>query len=256
MTTRRRVLVVDDEKQIRRVLSAYLEADGFAVDEAGTAGEALEVAARTDPTLILLDVGLPDQDGMEVLRRLRATSEVYVILVTARSDELDKLVGLTIGADDYITKPFSPREVVARVNTVLRRDRRYGPGLFDRNPEVHRFPGLVVDARRREVHIDGREAPLSTLEFDLLWALADDHGRVFSRSQLLERVWGYDFYGDERVVDVHVRNIRRVLGDEASRPRIIGTVRGVGYKFLLDAEDRHPVPSLPRPQRSGYRAQG
>ncbi len=244
MTARRRVLVVDDEKQIRRVLTAYLEADGFAVDEAGSGAEALEIAERTHPTLILLDVGLPDVDGMEVLRRLRVTSEVYVILVTARSDELDKLVGLTIGADDYITKPFSPREVVARVNTVLRRDRRAPGGAPPRSVEVLRFPGLVVDARRREVHVDAREVALSTLEFDLLWALAGDHGRVFSRPQLLERVWGYDFFGDERVVDVHVRNIRRVLGDDAARPRIIGTVRGVGYKFLLHPDD--PPDVLPR----------
>ncbi|MCO5310197.1 MAG: response regulator transcription factor [Austwickia sp.] len=237
MTQRRRILVVDDEAQIRRVLRAYLEADGFGVDEAGSGTQALEVFGHVDPVLILLDVGLPDMDGMEVLRRMRATSEVYIILVTARSEELDKLVGLTIGADDYVTKPFSPREVVARVNTVLRRDRS-GPRAAlaphaARLEELRRFPGLTVDARSREIHVDGAEVSLSTLEFDLLWALAEDCGRVFSRAQLLERVWGYDFYGDERVVDVHVRNIRRVLHDDAARPRIIGTVRGVGYKFLL-----------------------
>lgn len=233
---RRQILVVDDEAQIRRVLRAYLEADGFGVVEAGSGRETLEAMAGPDVDLVLLDVGLPDMDGMEVLRRLRSTSDVYVILVTARSEELDKLVGLTIGADDYVTKPFSPREVVARVNTVLRRDRTLRgatpshPGARD---EVRRFPGLVIDARTREIHVDTDEITLSTLEFDLLWALAEDCGRVFSRAQLLERVWGYDFYGDERVVDVHVRNIRRVLRDDAARPRIIGTVRGVGYKFLL-----------------------
>lgn len=233
---RRRILVVDDEAQIRRVLRAYLEADGFAVEEAGSGAEALDVLARATPELLLLDVGLPDMDGMEVLRRIRAVSEVYVILVTARSEELDKLVGLTIGADDYVTKPFSPREVVARVNTVLRRDRAVrgtAHASATDADEVRRFPGLVIDSRRREIHVEGTEAALSTLEFDLLWALAEDCGRVFSRAQLLERVWGYDFYGDERVVDVHVRNIRRVLRDDAARPRIIGTVRGVGYKFLL-----------------------
>jgi|APMI01.1.fsa_nt_gi DNA-binding response OmpR family regulator len=233
---RRRILVVDDEAQIRRVLRAYLEADGFAVEEAGSGAESLEVVARAAPVLILLDVGLPDIDGMEVLRRIRAVSDVYVILVTARSEELDKLVGLTIGADDYVTKPFSPREVVARVNTVLRRDpsmRGSSPASAVDPDELRRFPGLIIDSRSREIHVEGREVPLSTLEFDLLWALAEDCGRVFSRAQLLERVWGYDFYGDERVVDVHVRNIRRVLRDDAARPRIIGTVRGVGYKFLL-----------------------
>ena len=222
------------------MLRAYREADGFTVDEAGSGAQALDVLRSAQPTLILLDVGLPDIDGMEVLRRLRTVSDVYVILVTARSEELDKLVGLTIGADDYVTKPFSPREVVARVNTVLRRDRsaRGMPrSSLPETDEVRRFPGLVVDARSREIHVEGQEVTLSTLEFDLLWALAEDCGRVFSRAQLLERVWGYDFYGDERVVDVHVRNIRRVLRDDAARPRIIGTVRGVGYKFLLP-----PVP--------------
>ena len=235
MTQRRRILVVDDEVQIRRVLRAYLEKDGFAIDEAGSGAEALDVLHRTQPVLILLDVGLPDMDGMEILRRIRQTSEVYVILVTARSEELDKLVGLTIGADDYVTKPFSFREVVARVNTVLRRDRATrGPQAWNAAPdEIRRFPGLVVDSRSREIHVEGQEVTLSTLEFDLLWALAEDCGRVFSRAQLLERVWGYDFYGDERVVDVHVRNIRRALRDDATKPRIIGTVRGVGYKFLL-----------------------
>lgn len=233
---RRRILVVDDEAQIRRVLRAYLEADGFAVDEASSGAQALDTLSNSAPVLILLDVGLPDVDGMELLRRIRTISEVYVILVTARSEELDKLVGLTIGADDYVTKPFSPREVVARVNTVLRRDssmRGVALAASPESDEIRRFPGLAIDARRREIHVDGTEVTLSTLEFDLLWALAEDCGRVFSRAQLLERVWGYDFYGDERVVDVHVRSIRRVLGDNAARPRIIGTVRGVGYKFLL-----------------------
>ena len=267
MTQRRRVLVVDDESQIRRVLRAYLEADGFAVDEAATGAQAMDAVVDAQPTLVLLDVGLPDIDGMEILRQLRARSEIYVILVTARSEELDKLVGLAIGADDYITKPFSPREVVARVNTVLRRDRTSQPRL---NPEfgapaphvheVRRFPGLVVDTRRREISLDGREVSLSTLEFDLLWALADDYGRVFSRAQLLERVWGYDFYGDERVVDVHVRNIRRILRDDATRPRIIGTVRGVGYKFLLTPEHAAAPAALPargaRPSRQGAGASG
>lgn len=238
MTKRRRVLVVDDEPAIRRILRAYLEADGFAVDEAGSGAESISVAIARPPTVILLDVGLPDIDGLEVLRRVRADSEVYVILVTARAEELDKLVGLTVGADDYITKPFSPREVVARVNAVLRRSRVLPGGvpLPALHQEVLHFTGLRVDARRREIHLAGHQVTLSTLEFDLLWALASDTGRVFSRGQLLERVWGYDFYGDERVVDVHVRNIRRVLGDDASKPHIIGTVRGVGYKFLLDPQ--------------------
>ena len=229
-----RVLVVDDEAGIRSVLAAYLTADGFEVLEAGTGAEALEITGRTEVALVLLDIGLPDIDGLEVLRRLRATSPVYVVLVTARSEEVDRIVGLTVGADDYVTKPFSPREVVARVRAVLRR-RRDDPAA--REPGVRRFPGLGIDEARREVTVDDRQVALSALDFDLLLALASAPGRVFSRSQLLERVWGYDFFGDERVVDVHIRGMRRALGDDAGAPSVIGTVRGVGYKFLLE-----PIP--------------
>ncbi len=229
-----RVLVVDDEAGIRSVLAAYLTADGFEVLEAGTGAEALEITGRTEVALVLLDIGLPDIDGLEVLRRLRATSPVYVVLVTARSEEVDRIVGLTVGADDYVTKPFSPREVVARVRAVLRR-RRDEPAA--REPGVRRFPGLGIDEARREVTVDDRQVALSALDFDLLLALASAPGRVFSRSQLLERVWGYDFFGDERVVDVHIRGMRRALGDDAGAPSVIGTVRGVGYKFLLE-----PIP--------------
>ncbi len=180
---------------------------------------------------MLLDIGLPDLDGLDVLRTLRRDSDVYVILVTARADEADTLIGLSTGADDYVTKPFSPREVVARVRTVLRRTR--GATAAAPDDDVLRFEGLTLDPRRRELAVDGREVRLSALEFDLLHALAASPGRVFSRAQLLEEVWGYDFYGDERVVDVHVRGMRRALGDDAAAPRVVGTVRGVGYKFLL-----------------------
>ncbi|MDC5698372.1 response regulator transcription factor [Intrasporangium calvum] len=239
----RHVLVVDDEEQIRTVLRAYLEADGFAVSEAGGGVEAMRQITTTHgepPDLVLLDVGLPDLDGLEVLRRVRAQSDVFVILVTARSEEVDKLVGLGIGADDYITKPFSPREVVARTKAVLRRAEVdaagvAGPGRVD---NVLRFEGLVIDADRREVLAGSEPVSLSTLEFDLLVALAKAPGRVFSRAQLLEEVWGYDFYGDERVVDVHIRSMRRALGDDAAAPRLIGTVRGVGYKFLPEPDGR------------------
>jgi DNA-binding response OmpR family regulator len=233
-----RVLVVDDEARIRSILAAYLTADGFEVLEAGTGAEALEIAGRTDLALVLLDLGLPDIDGLEVLRRLRATSPVYVVLVTARSEEVDRIVGLTVGADDYVTKPFSPREVVARVRAVLRR-RRDEPAA--RESDVHVFPGLGIDEGRREVTVDDQLVALSALDFDLLLALASAPGRVFSRAQLLERVWGYDFFGDERVVDVHIRGMRRALGDDAAAPSVIGTVRGVGYKFLLE-----PIPLEPR----------
>lgn len=228
----RRILIIDDEPQIRIVLRAYLEADGFVVVEAGTGADALrQLAAGAPFDLVLLDVGLPDIGGLEVLTKIRVTSSVYVILVTARSEEVDKLVGLSVGADDYITKPFSPREVVARVKTVLRRMRTDEPSP----PEdaALRFDGLTIDPDRREVEAGSRPVILSALDFDLLLAMATAPGRVYSRAQLLEKVWGYDFYGDERIVDVHIRSIRSALDDDASAPRIVGTVRGVGYKFLL-----------------------
>lgn len=223
----RRVLVVDDEPGIRRVLRGYLEADGLAVLEATDGEEALSLVRRSAPDLVLLDVMLPGIDGLEVLRRLRTFSDVYVVLVTARTEEMDKLIGLAVGADDYVTKPFSPREVVARVRAVLRRGRTTGE-----SPDRLVFDGLVVDLGGRTVERGGRPVTLSALEFDLLAALAGSPGRVFSRRQLLERVWGYDFYGDERVVDVHVRSLRKRLDDDAGAPKVIGTVRGVGYKFL------------------------
>ena len=223
----RRVLVVDDEPHIRTVLRGYLEAAGFAVAEAGDGETAVAEVRRQPPDLVLLDVMLPGIDGLEVLRQLRTFSDVYVILVTARTEEVDKLVGLGVGADDYVTKPFSPREVAARVKAVLRRDR----GTREAPATVLRFEGLSIDKDGREVRLDGSPVNLSALEFDVLTALAETPGRVFSRRQLLEGVWGYDFFGDERVVDVHIRSLRARLGDDAASPRLIATVRGVGYKF-------------------------
>lgn len=225
------VLVVDDEPEIRRVLRGYLEAEGFRVVEAATGTDAVDRVRQREPAVVLLDVMLPDLDGLEVLRRIRTFSQVFVLLVTARTEEVDKLVGLGVGADDYITKPFSPREVTARVKAVLRRGR-----FAAKDPGRQVFAGMTVDTTRREVTVDDRPVPLTALEFDLLAGLAQSPGRVFSRRQLLERVWGYDFYGDERVVDVHIRNLRRQLRDDAAQPRVIGTVRGIGYKFLLDPE--------------------
>lgn len=224
----RRVLVVDDEASIRLVLRGYLESDGFAVEEAEDGETALSIARGGDIDLVLLDVMMPDLDGLEVLRRLRTFSPAYVILVTARAEEVDKLVGLEVGADDYVTKPFSPREVLARVRAVLRRDR------IMRSDErtVLQYEGLTINVDGRMVHVGDEAVDLTTLEFDLLTAMAESPGRVFSRTQLLERVWGYDFYGDERVVDVHIRSVRAKLSDDATAPRFIGTVRGVGYKFM------------------------
>ncbi|ATD69322.1 MULTISPECIES: response regulator transcription factor [Gordonia] len=226
----RSVLVVDDEPHIRRVLRGYLEADGYDVIEAATGSQALTLVQSRCPDLVLLDIRLPDLDGLEVLRSIRGFSDVYVVLVTARAEEVDKLVGLAVGADDYITKPFAPREVAARVRAVLRRAR----GAPDAPSRVS-ASGLTVDPDTREVTVDGTPVKLSALEFDLLLAMARSPGRVYSRRQLLEKVWGGDFFGDERVVDVHIRSIRRAIGDDAADPRFIGTVRGVGYKFVATA---------------------
>src|SRR6266496_415492 len=230
----RRVLVVDDEPHIRAVLRGYLEADGFAVFEAADGEEAVRQVRQDAPDLVLLDVMLPGIDGIEALRQVRTFSDVYVIVVTARTEEVDKLVGLGVGADDYVTKPFSPREVTARVNAVLRRDR--SPRAAEDG--MLRFGGLAVDPAGREVEANGAAVALSSLEFDLLAALARAPGRVFSRAQLLQQVWGYDFYGDERVVDVHIRSLRQRLGDDAADPHLIATVRGVGYKFIGRPRDR------------------
>ena len=223
----RGVLVVDDEASIRTVLRGYLEADGFEVTEAASGELALQIVRTKDIEVVLLDVMMPVMDGLETLRQIRTFRDVFVILVTARAEEVDTLVGLGVGADDYITKPFSPREVVARVHTMLRRQRR----VTTANQVLH-FHGMEIDLDARSVAIEGVGATLTALEFDLLSALALAPARVFSRAQLLEQVWGFDFFGDSRVVDVHIRNLRHALGDDASNPRYVGTVRGIGYRFL------------------------
>lgn len=225
-----RILVVDDEERIRSLVSQYLRAEGYEVAQAASGEEALAKVQSHPPDLVVLDVRLPGVDGFEVLAELRKRSEVYVIMLTARAEETDKLVGLTAGADDYLTKPFSPRELVARVKAVLRRGRE--PRGADQ--DVLGFAGLTIDLGRREVQRDGEAIELTVLEFDLLAALASAPGRVFTRRQLIERVWGWDFFGDDRVVDVHIRNLRRALGDSVEEPRFVGTVRGVGYKLVAE----------------------
>ena len=223
-----RILVVDDEERIRSIVRSYLHQEGYQVDEAATGEDAVARFRERTPDLMVLDVRLPGIDGMEVLRQVRRVSDVYVIMLTARTDETDKLIGLEVGADDYMTKPFSPRELVARVKAVLRR----GRGSSPTDDELLRFEGLDIDLARREATVDSSPIELTSLEFDLLAALTSAPGRVFTRRQLIERVWGWDFFGDHRIVDVHIRNIRKALGDPADAPRFIGTVRGVGYKFL------------------------
>lgn len=228
---RRRVLIIDDERELRTMLSSYLQAEGFETLEAPDGLLGLESAAKTEPDLIILDVGLPGIDGFEVLRRLRQRSDVPVIMLTARAEEMDRVVGLTVGADDYVTKPFSPREVSARITAILRRS-SIAMRSGEEEEQVLRFEGLIIDSAKREVVVDGQPVEMSTLEFDLLAALAASPGRVFSREQLMEKVWGWDYFGVDRVVDVHVVNIRKALGDDAAHPRFVGTVRGVGYKFV------------------------
>jgi DNA-binding response OmpR family regulator len=225
---RERILVVDDEAGIRELVSSYLRSEGFEVDEAVDGEDALARFSQHAHDLIVLDLRLPGIGGLDVLRQIRRTSAVYVIVLTARADETDKLIGLELGADDYVTKPFSPRELVARVRAVLRRRR----DSDDEGDDVIRFDGLVIDTGRHEVRVDDAPVELTTLEFQLVAALAAAPGRVFTRRQLIERVWGWDFYGDERLVDVHIGNLRKALGDAADEPRFIGTVRGVGYKCV------------------------
>jgi len=220
------ILVVDDEESMRDMLTRYLSAEGFTVETAGDGPAALAAARRLQPDLIVLDVMLPGMDGFEVLRRLRETSQVYVLMLTARAEETDKVVGLTVGADDYLTKPFSPRELAARVKALLRRQR----GAADR-PPVLEFSRLRIDPGERRVWKDGAEVSLTSLEFNLLLALAGHPRLVLTRPQLIEKVWGPDFYGDERVVDVHIKELRRKLEDDPAHPALLTTVRHIGYRF-------------------------
>jgi len=223
-----RVLVVDDEANIRRIVTSYLRAEGFEVAEASDGEAALAKFDRVAPDLVLLDVMMPGKDGIEVLREIRTKSDVYVIMLTARADETDSVIGLSVGADDYVTKPFGAKELVARVKAVLRRKR--DPAA--QSEGTMSLDGLTIDVARHEAIRDGATVTLTALEFDLLVVLAASPGRVYSRRQLLEHVWGWDYVGDDRVVDVHVRNLRKALGDDASNPRFIATVRGVGYKAV------------------------
>ena len=223
------ILIVDDDDQLRQSFAKLLKEEGYAVTMAPSGEAGLEAVRNNAFDLVVLDVGLPGMDGFEVLRRVRQVSEVPVIMLTAHAEEVDRIVGLTVGADDYVTKPFSPREVIARISAVLRRTTRTVGVATD---EIVKFEALVVDLARREVRRDGEVVELSALEFDLLAALASAPGRVFTREQLMERVWGWDYFGVPRLVDVHVANLRKALGDDAASPRFIGTVRGVGYKFV------------------------
>jgi two-component system, OmpR family, alkaline phosphatase synthesis response regulator PhoP len=227
--TMTRILVVDDESNLVELLSDYLTREGFQVLTALDGLTALDLARAQQPDLIVLDVMLPGLDGVEVCRRLRQFSDAYVLMLTARAEEIDKLVGLAVGADDYMTKPFSPRELVARVKALLRRPRQQtGEGAT--SPLPLRAGDLVIDEMRHEVTLQGQSVPLTAREFALLLTLAQHPGRVFTRIQLLERVWGAEYY-DEHVVDVHVANLRKKLAVVASASDYVETVRGVGYRL-------------------------
>jgi len=221
MTT---ILVVDDEPNILELATLYLEQEGYRVEGVGTGNDALSQLDRSRPSLIVLDLMLPDIDGFEVCREIRKKSDVPILMLTARREDIDKIVGLELGADDYLTKPFNPRELVARVKAILR---RYRAG---RKPgQAIEVSNLRIDPSRREASIDGQPLKLRTKEFDLLTALAQNLGIVLTRDQLLEMVWGVDYYGETRTVDIHINHLRdRISGSDAS----IETVRGVGYKMV------------------------
>ncbi len=224
-----RVLVVDDEVPLARLVDGYLARAGFEVTTVHTGPDAVTAARAVRPDVIVLDLGLPGLDGVEVCRQVRTFSDCYVVMVTARDDEVDTLIGLSVGADDYLTKPVSPRELVARVQAMLRRPRTGAVAAAPAPPR--RFGDLTIDVDGREVHLAGEPVELTRTEFDLLAALSARPRLAFSRRRLIEEVWGESWGGDDHLVDVHVGHIRRKLGEDAASPRYVRTVRGVGYRM-------------------------
>jgi DNA-binding response OmpR family regulator len=220
------VLIVDDEPPIVELVRGYLQREGMTVLVAGDGPAALDLTRRDKPDVVILDLMLPGLDGVEVCRQLRTFSDAYVLMLTARSEEIDRVVGLSVGADDYLVKPFSPRELVARIRALLRRPRTTALAAS--------LPGaLAVDEARHDVRVDGKPIELTLTEFSLLATLARDPGVVLSRQRLLDEVWGVDYIGDDHLVDVHIANLRRKLGDDPADPRFIETVRGVGYRVVV-----------------------
>jgi len=245
MTDPLRVLVVDDEVALAEVVSGYLQREGFEVVTAHDGPSAVESARVTGPDLVVLDVMLPGFNGVEVCRQLRTFTDAYIIMLTARDEEVDKIVGLSVGADDYLVKPFSPRELIARITAMLRRPRGsaiLAPPLALHDPAQHAvrdsaeegssravFPDIVLDVEGRHICSCGLPVELTRTEFDLFATLAAHPRLAFTRRQLLDQVWGEGWFGDEHVVDVHIAHLRAKLGDDANEPRFIRTVRGVGY---------------------------
>ena len=229
-----RALVVDDEAPLADVVASYLRRENFEVHLAHDGRDALTVARDVDPDLVILDIGLPVVDGVEVCRQLRNFSDAYVVMLTARDTEVDTVVGLSVGADDYITKPFSPRELVARVRAMLRRPRSVTPpgaDITSNSSPPRVFGDLRINIDSREVHLGDAPIVLTRTEFDVLAALSSRPGKVLSRRQLLEAVWGEKWVGDDNIVDVHIGHLRRKLGDDPGSPRYVSTVRGVGYRM-------------------------
>ena len=223
------VLVVDDEENLVELVRGYLEREGFSVSAAFDGPSAVEAARAHPPDVVVLDLMLPGFDGLEVCRRLRQFSDAYVLMLTARTDEVDRVVGLEVGADDYLGKPFSPRELIARVKAMLRRPRGGGAATAAL-PDPRHFGGLAIDAARHEITVNEAPVAITAREFALLAALAEQPGRVFTRSQLLEHAWGSGYY-DEHLIDVHIGNLRHKIESDPSHPLYVETVRGVGYRF-------------------------
>jgi DNA-binding response OmpR family regulator len=220
--------VVDDEPPLVKVVSSYLEREGFEVASAGDGEQAIAIAREFDPDVIVLDLMLPGIDGIEACRQIRSFSDAYIVMLTARVEEIDRIVGLSTGADDYVTKPFSPGELMARVRAMLRRPRA---SRAQPMPGTRRIGDLEIDPQAREVRLSGEQVELTKIEFDLLDALSAEPRVVFSRERLLERVWGGEWFGDDHVVDVHIANLRTKLSDDPRTPRYVRTVRGVGYRM-------------------------
>ncbi len=223
-----KILVVDDEPSILNLVTSYLRAEGYTAYTAADGPSGLKAAREFMPDLIVLDIMLPGMDGIELLSQLRRESDVYVIMLTAKSEETDKIVGLSVGADDYLTKPFSPRELIARIKAALRRIKTGGTSP---QPEIITTNHLTIDSGSRQVWVDEEEVELTSTEFDLLLILAEHRGMVVSRQQLMEKVWGGNYFGEIRVVDVHIGHIRQKLGEHHN----ITTVRGAGYRFEKEA---------------------
>ena len=226
-------LVVDDSPDILNLVSSALQRDGFVVSQASSGDDAIAIARRDSPDLIVLDVMMPGTDGIETCRLLREFTNAYIVMLTARADEVDKLIGLSIGADDYMVKPFSPRELVARAHAMLRR-----PRTTASESSLRIFNGMNIDTGTREVWVDNALVSITRTEYEILDSLASNPRSVITRTALVQRLWGQDWFGDDHVLDVHMSSLRRKIGDVSGTPRFITTVRGVGYRFVGTAPDQ------------------